>query len=161
MKIWVAYLIPANATNTDMENLEVDGLPFMAVSDVGEDEAEAVLLRDIKHDYGEESTLEIYKAHRLHIRMVEQPEPTRFAVVHNSNQTGGVYVNGPFKSREDAQAWAAVFIEEMKNQLAAEGGEWTINSEDDGNILTLAPMEVPDEAEHELSVFELIQGQHN
>jgi hypothetical protein len=73
MKIWVAYLIPTNINNFDMENLEADGLPFMAVSDVGEDEAEAVLLRDIKHDYGEESTLEIYKAHRLHIRMLELP----------------------------------------------------------------------------------------
>jgi hypothetical protein len=73
MKVWIAYLIPANATNTDMENLEVDGLPFMAASDVGEDEAEAALLRDIKHDYSEQDTLEIYKAHRLHIRMLELP----------------------------------------------------------------------------------------
>jgi hypothetical protein len=73
MKVWIAYLIPANATNTDMENLEVDGLPFMAASDVGEDEAEAVLLRDIKHDYSEQDVLEIYKAHRLHIRELELP----------------------------------------------------------------------------------------
>jgi hypothetical protein len=74
MKVWIAYLIPANVTNTDLENLEVDGLPFMAASDVGEDEAEAVLLRDIKHDYpNKEDVLAIYKAHRLHIRMLELP----------------------------------------------------------------------------------------
>jgi hypothetical protein len=73
MKIWVAYLIPANATNTDLENLEVDGLPFMAVSDVGEDEAEAVLLRSIMEDYPNGDMIDIYKAHRLHIRMLELP----------------------------------------------------------------------------------------
>jgi hypothetical protein len=73
MKVWVAYLIPTNINNFDMENLEVDGLPFMAASDVGEDEAEAVLLRDIKHDYDEQDVLSIYKAHRLHIRMIELP----------------------------------------------------------------------------------------
>jgi hypothetical protein len=73
MKVWVAYLIPTNNNYFDVENLEENGVPFMAASDVGEDEAEGALLRSIMEDYPKDDMIDIYKAHRLHVRMLELP----------------------------------------------------------------------------------------
>lgn len=68
-----------------------------------------------------------------HTQKVWAEAQPQFAVLHTDHTTDDVYVNGPYATRQQAQARAADLADEALAAWRKIDSRWTIEASEDGN----------------------------